>query len=265
MNIDSYKKLWDSQEDNPKVYQALWLDLLNASGWAGVLPNGNLVDRRYFPEATPVQENSMFGINKPKEVASDDYLPLEHRIYNKVKGEYDNIITEIKASHEQGEIEYSKIGVPSSIIIKDTSAILGFYPLYFNIIINWDQKELMHITYFDDKMRKIRLVWGELENKYQSKISKPETILIGEHIDSGRGKDRIILDEYNPELFEEGLGDKDYKYHKYLGEYVSKHTTIFLFTLCNKEGSLKDNMVIHRSPTNILKVIDQSKMIYELR
>lgn len=40
-----------------------WID---ASGFAGVLSNGKLVDRRYFPEATPVEKNSIFGTSKPK-------------------------------------------------------------------------------------------------------------------------------------------------------------------------------------------------------
>lgn len=73
MKKEQYIKLWESQEDNPKVYQVLWFDLLNASGWAGVLPNGNIVDRRYFPEATSVQENSLFGVNKPKKIEPDSW------------------------------------------------------------------------------------------------------------------------------------------------------------------------------------------------
>lgn len=32
----------------------------------GVLPNGKIVDRRYYPEATPIQKNSIFGTAKPK-------------------------------------------------------------------------------------------------------------------------------------------------------------------------------------------------------
>lgn len=148
MKKEQYIKLWESQEDNHKVYQALWFDLLNASGWAGVLPNGNIVDRRYFPEATPVQENSLFGVNKPKEVEPD----------------------------------------------------------------SWE-----------------------------------------------------LYDRYDPELLEEGLGDKDYKYHKYIGEYIYRGDTWFLFVICNIHGSLKDGEVLHRSPANISRVIDQSKMIYELK
>lgn len=35
-------------------------------GYAGVLPNGNIVDRREHPGALPMQQNSMLGIPKPK-------------------------------------------------------------------------------------------------------------------------------------------------------------------------------------------------------
>lgn len=39
---------------------------LNASGYAGCDRNGQIVDRRKFPEAVPVQKNSLFGIPEPK-------------------------------------------------------------------------------------------------------------------------------------------------------------------------------------------------------
>lgn len=61
MTLEQYKKL-----EKLKAYEALWLELLNASGFAGVLPNGKIVDRRYFPEATPVEKNSIFETAKPK-------------------------------------------------------------------------------------------------------------------------------------------------------------------------------------------------------
>lgn len=47
---------------------AIWLRELNASGYAGILSNGQLVDRREHPEAIPVQENVMFGVVKPKKL-----------------------------------------------------------------------------------------------------------------------------------------------------------------------------------------------------
>ncbi len=41
---------------------------ISKSGYAGILPNGNIVNRREFPKAFPVEENKMFGIPKPKKI-----------------------------------------------------------------------------------------------------------------------------------------------------------------------------------------------------
>jgi len=41
---------------------------LNASGYAGVTAEGELVDRRYNPDAIPVQKNSIFGTPTPKDL-----------------------------------------------------------------------------------------------------------------------------------------------------------------------------------------------------
>jgi len=41
---------------------------INKSGYAGILPNGNIVDRREHPTAVPIQKNPMFGIPEPKEL-----------------------------------------------------------------------------------------------------------------------------------------------------------------------------------------------------
>jgi len=38
------------------------------SGYAGTLPNGNIVDRRSHPEAVPVKENQLLNAPKPQEV-----------------------------------------------------------------------------------------------------------------------------------------------------------------------------------------------------
>ena len=38
---------------------------ISKSGYAGVLPNGNIVDRREHPEAMPIEKNNMFEIPKP--------------------------------------------------------------------------------------------------------------------------------------------------------------------------------------------------------
>lgn len=45
-----------------------WMQGLNLSGYAGVLANGNIVDRREFPNAVPVQKNTMLGIVEPKKI-----------------------------------------------------------------------------------------------------------------------------------------------------------------------------------------------------
>lgn len=38
------------------------------SGYAGVMPNGNIVDRRENPTAIPIQENPLFNTPKPKPI-----------------------------------------------------------------------------------------------------------------------------------------------------------------------------------------------------
>ena len=69
MTKEQYEKLRDSGHFEP-----LWFDLLNASGFAGCLPNGGIVDRRYYPEAIPAQKNSLFGVANPKEINSPKTL-----------------------------------------------------------------------------------------------------------------------------------------------------------------------------------------------
>lgn len=63
MEKDVYEKLIKGGH-----FQPLWFELLNASGYAGCLPNGNIVDRRYYPEAIPVQKNEMLGVTTPKKL-----------------------------------------------------------------------------------------------------------------------------------------------------------------------------------------------------
>lgn len=47
-----------------------WITGLNKSGYAGCTRDGWIVDRREYPNAIPVQENSLFGVIKPKEIPS---------------------------------------------------------------------------------------------------------------------------------------------------------------------------------------------------
>jgi len=57
------------REDLIEIYE------INQSGYAGILPNGNIVDRRQHPEAIPVQKNTMMGIPEPKplDAAGEQY------------------------------------------------------------------------------------------------------------------------------------------------------------------------------------------------
>jgi len=41
------------------------------SGYAGIMPNGNIVDRREHPEAIEIQENPLFNTPKPKRLRED--------------------------------------------------------------------------------------------------------------------------------------------------------------------------------------------------
>lgn len=40
-------------------------------GYAGILPNGNIVDRRKHPEAIPVQKNELLGFGEPKKLKNE--------------------------------------------------------------------------------------------------------------------------------------------------------------------------------------------------
>lgn len=44
------------------------IEEINASGYAGILSNGNIVDRRYFPKAIPVPKNTLLNIPEPKPI-----------------------------------------------------------------------------------------------------------------------------------------------------------------------------------------------------
>jgi sulfur carrier protein ThiS len=55
-------------DDQEKLKELLEIVELNKTGYAGVLPNGNIVDRRKHPNAIPIQENRMFGVVKPKPI-----------------------------------------------------------------------------------------------------------------------------------------------------------------------------------------------------
>ncbi len=55
-----------------KIYEFDKTQQIIKSGYAGTLPNGNIVDRRTHPNAIPAQENSLLGIPKPVSVKEQD-------------------------------------------------------------------------------------------------------------------------------------------------------------------------------------------------
>lgn len=73
MNLtkESFLKL---QED--KRLDLILIAYINESGYAGVDKQGHIVDRRFFPDAVPVQENSLMGIPAPKELPGETMLEI---------------------------------------------------------------------------------------------------------------------------------------------------------------------------------------------
>lgn len=41
---------------------------ITQAGYAGMMPNGNIVDRRKYPPAIPMQKNTLLGIPEPADV-----------------------------------------------------------------------------------------------------------------------------------------------------------------------------------------------------
>ena len=48
---------------------------ISKSGYGGIMPNGNIVDRREHPEAIPIQANKMLGVPKPKKINKTEIRP----------------------------------------------------------------------------------------------------------------------------------------------------------------------------------------------
>lgn len=53
-------------EDQPRVDALMKIKKIIDSGYAGVLGNGNIVDRRENPLAIPIPKSSVFGNPDPK-------------------------------------------------------------------------------------------------------------------------------------------------------------------------------------------------------
>ena len=54
-----------------KRYDLIVIAYINESGYAGCMPTGEIVDRRLFPEAYPIRENSLLNIPKPKKLEDE--------------------------------------------------------------------------------------------------------------------------------------------------------------------------------------------------
>ncbi len=59
----------ETKEEKDKRIKAL-LETMEVikSGYAGVLSNGNIVDRREYPKAIPIPENPLFNTPTPKPI-----------------------------------------------------------------------------------------------------------------------------------------------------------------------------------------------------
>lgn len=53
-------------EDQPKVDTLMKIRQIVADGWGGIMPNGNIVDRRVEKTAIPIPKNSLLGVPTPK-------------------------------------------------------------------------------------------------------------------------------------------------------------------------------------------------------
>lgn len=58
--------------DASRLEKLLEIKAIIESGWAGVMPNGNIVDRRVHTTAIPIPANPMFGTPEPKQPNAGD-------------------------------------------------------------------------------------------------------------------------------------------------------------------------------------------------
>lgn len=70
MTEETKQKLRDAgREDLIEIHE------INQSGYAGVNGEGTIVDRRKYPNATPVQKNESLGLPEPKPVTIVEKFP----------------------------------------------------------------------------------------------------------------------------------------------------------------------------------------------
>lgn len=56
----------DNAQKTALIQEARRIKEIQDAGYLGVMPDGKLVDRREFPEAIAMQENSLLGTPEPK-------------------------------------------------------------------------------------------------------------------------------------------------------------------------------------------------------
>lgn len=67
------------EEERKKLLLAEFdkINKANKEGYAGILSNGNLVDRRDVPEARPVPENPMFNVTGSRCIRCTKVVPYQ--------------------------------------------------------------------------------------------------------------------------------------------------------------------------------------------
>lgn len=58
----------DVAKKQVKIAKLMQIAKITYEGYAGILPNGNIVDRREFPHARPIPANKLLNIGKPKKL-----------------------------------------------------------------------------------------------------------------------------------------------------------------------------------------------------
>jgi hypothetical protein len=97
--------------DKEKLEILMKIQVFKLEGWAGVLPNGNIVDRREHPTAIPMQKNTLLGIPEPRQ------LPEE-------KGKTLHYLRHDEPSWWGGEPKCDECGCASDLIYDDSGNIL---------------------------------------------------------------------------------------------------------------------------------------------
>ena len=122
MKIEQYEMLKEKG-----AHEALWLELLNASGFAGCARDGQIVDRRYYPESVPVAKNKLFGVSAPKSFNEKNFKRSMNDLILRNKAQEEAINTQIDTLDEYRNL------------IKDQSEKIEALQLALNRNKQWQQ------------------------------------------------------------------------------------------------------------------------------